>query len=112
MPLGPQLVTYGNVQSMWVLTLALAPVATAATSTVEQNFTVLGLALGDQVSDISLNSAFPNTLLTIANARVSATNTLTVAFANGTTGSLTYPTGTYFLEINRPLAGLPMTVIQ
>lgn len=113
MPLGPQLVTYGNVQSTFVLSVVLTPVATVTISTTEQNFTVPGVLPGDQVSDVSLVSgAFPNTLLTIANARVSAANILTIAFTNGTAGSLTYPSGTYYIEINRPLQGLPMSVIQ
>ena len=113
MPLGPQLVTYGNVQSTWVLTLSLTFVATGATTTAEQNLTVPGVAIGDQISDISLiGAAFPNTLLSIVNARVSAPNVLTVAIANGTAGSLTYPTGSYYIEINRPLAGLAMNSIQ
>jgi hypothetical protein len=112
MPLGPQLVTYGNVQSTFVLTVSLTFVATATVTVAEQSFTVPGLLVGDQISDVSANFAFPNTLLSIVNARVSAANTLTIAIANGTAGSLTYPTGSYYLEVNRPLAGLPMTVIQ
>ena len=113
MPLGPQLVTYGNVQSTWVLTLSLTFVATATVTTAEQNITVPGVLIGDQISDISLISgAFPNTLLSIVNARVSANNVITVAIQNGTAGSLTYPSGTYYIEINRPLQGLPMSSIQ
>ncbi len=113
MPLGPQIITFGNVQSTWVLTLTLTFVGTGATTTAEQNIVVPGVAIGDQISDISLVSgAFPNTLLSIVNARVSAANTLTVAIANGTAGSLTYPSGTYYVEINRPYPGLPMTAIQ
>jgi hypothetical protein len=113
MPLGPQIVTYGNVQSTFVLTVTLTPVATGLGTTTEQSFTVPGLLVGDQISDVSLvSAAFPNTLLTIANTRVSAANTLTVAFTNGTAGNLTYPSGTYYIEVNRILAGLPMSVIQ
>ncbi len=95
MPLGPQIITFGNVQSTWVLTLTLTFVATGATTTAEQNIVVPGLAIGDQISDISLVSwAFPNTLLSIVNARVSAANTLTVAIANGTLATSTIPPGT------------------
>ena len=112
MGLGPQIQTNGNVQSTWVLTITITPVATATLTTAEQSFTVPGLLLGDQVSDLSLNSAFPNTLLSIVNARVSANNTLTIAISNGTAGSLTYPSGTYYLEINRPYPGLSMSAIQ
>jgi hypothetical protein len=113
MPLGPQLVTYGNVQSTFVLTVTLTPVATATVSVVEQSFTVPGLLPGDQISDVTyITGAFPNTLLSIVNARVSAANTMTLAIQNSTAGSLTYPAGQYYIEVNRPLQGLPMTVIQ
>ena len=112
MPLGPQIVTYGNVQSTFVLTVPLTFVATGATSVVEQSVTVPGLLVGDQISDITLTTAFPNTILSIANARVSANNTMTVAISNSTAGSLTYPAGTYYVEVNRPLSGLSMSAIQ
>lgn len=111
MPLGPQIVTYGNVQSTFVLTVTLTFVATAAASTVEQNVTINGLQLLDQVSDISLQAAFTSAL-SIVNARVSAANTLTLAISNYTAGSLTYPTGSYYIEINRPMASTVMTAIQ
>jgi hypothetical protein len=113
MPLGPQILTNGNVQSTFVLTVSLTFVATAATTTAEQSFTIAGLQVGDQVSDISyIGGAFPNTLVTLENARISANNTLTLAINNSTAGSLTYPAGSYYLEINRPYPGLPMTLIQ
>ena len=112
MPQGPTIITNGNVQSTFILTVTLTPVATATATTAEQNFTVPGLAVGDQISDISyIGGAFPNTLLSIANARVSANNTLTLAISNSTAGSLTYPSGSYYLEVNRPYPGLSMTQI-
>jgi hypothetical protein len=111
MPLGPQLVTYGNVQSTFVLTISITPVATTSATTAEQSFTVPGLLTGDQVSAINAQFAF-SSLVDVTNARVSANNTLTLAFTNNTAGSLTYPSGSYYLEVNRPLQGLPMTVIQ
>ena len=111
MPLGPQIVTYGNVQSTFVLTVALTPGSTAATTTLEQTFTVPGLQVGDQISGISPQFALTS-LVDIVNARVSANNTLAVAFSNGTAGTLTYPSGSFYLEVNRPLAGMTMTGIQ
>lgn len=111
MPLGPQIITFGNVQSTFVLTITITPVATAAASTVEQSFTVNGLQLNDQVSALNALFAFTS-LVDIVNARVSAANTLTLAFSNNTAGSLTYPSGSYYLEVNRPYPGLPMTSIQ
>src|SRR5271170_116027 len=112
MPLGPQLVTFGNVQSTFVLTTTLTFVATGATQVAEQNLTVPGLLVGDQISDISLTTAFPNTQLGIVNSRVSANNILTVAIVNTTAGGLTYPTGIYQIEVNRVPIGLSMTSIQ
>jgi hypothetical protein len=110
MPLGPQIVTFGNVQSTFILTLTLTPVATTNAATAEQNFTIPGLAVGDTVS-IYANFAYTS-LVTITNARVSAANTLTVAFTNNTAGSLTAPAGIYNVEVNRPMAGFAMTGIQ
>lgn len=111
MPLGPQIVTYGNVQSTFLLTISLTPAATAATTTLEQTFTVPGLQVGDQISGISPQFAL-TTQVDIINARVSAANTLALAFSNVTAGSLTYPSGTFYIEVNRPVAGMTMSGIQ
>jgi hypothetical protein len=110
MPLGPQIVTYGNVQSTFVLTVSLTPAPTGSATTAEQTFTVNGLQVGDQVS-LSANFAYTS-LVDFINVRVSAANTLAVAFSNNTAGSLTAPSGSYTLEVNRPLAGFTMTSIQ
>ena len=111
MPLGPQIVTFGNVQSTFVMTISITPVATAAATTLEQTFTVPGLQLNDQVSALNALFAF-SSLVDIVNARVSAANTLALAFSNNTAGSLTYPSGSFYLEVNRPLAGFVMNAIQ
>src|ERR1700675_4455176 len=101
MPLGPQEITYGNLQSTFVLTLTITPAATGATTTAEQTFTVPGLQVGDQVSAFSAQFAY-SSLVDVVNARVSAANTLALAFSNNSAGSLTAPSGTYLLEVNRP----------
>ena len=110
MPLGPQTISYGNIQSSFILTVSLTPAATNATTTVEQTFPVNGLQIGDIIT-ISPQFALV-TLVTLENARVSANNTLALAFNNSTAGSLTYPAGVFAIEVNRPLAGMTMTVIQ
>lgn len=110
MPLGPQIVTYGNVQSTFLLTVNITPVATAAATTLEQTFTVPGLQVGDQVQ-VSYNAAL-SSLVDITNARVSANNVIAIAFSNNTAGSLTFPSGSFTIEVNRPLAGFTMTGIQ
>ena len=113
MPLGPDIPCWQNLSNTFLLQVTLTPVNVAATTTAEQSFTVPGLITADQISDLSyIGGAFPNTLLSIANLRVSAANTLTVAFANGTAGPLAYPTGTYLIEVNRPGVSPLPSVIQ
>lgn len=111
MSLGPQIVPYGNVQSTFVLSITLTPVATGAGVTVEQSFTVPGLLVGDQVSGVEAQFAY-SSVVSLINFRVSAANTLTVAFSNPTAGSLTAPTGIYYVEVNRPDLSLAMKSIQ
>lgn len=110
MPLGPQILSFGNIQSSFILTIALTPAATATVTTLEQTFTVPGLQVGD-ILTISPQFAL-TTLVTIENARVSAPNTLAIAFNNSTAGSLTYQAGSFAIEVNRPMPGFAMTAIQ
>lgn len=98
---GPQLVNYGNILSTFVLKATLTPVAVGATTAAQQTFTVNGLLVGDQVSDVSLQGAWTVAVAT-TNFWVSAANTLAVSYYNGTAGSLTPPSGTYYIEVNRP----------
>jgi hypothetical protein len=110
MPLGPQELCFGNLQSTWLLTVTLTPVQTNSGTYVEQTFTVPGLQTGDEVS-VAANFA-STTLVLIGNARVSAANTIAIAFANPTAGNLTYPTGTFNIEVNRPDPSFVMKGIQ
>ena len=98
---GPNLVNYGNILSTFVLKTTLTPAAVNATTAAQQTFTVPGLQVGDQVSDVSLQAAW-TVAVAMTNFWVSAANTLAVSYYNGTAGSLTPPAGTYYLEINRP----------
>jgi hypothetical protein len=110
MGVGPQLVTYGNVTSTFVLQVSLTPAATAATTSAEQTFTIPGLAVGDQISAINFQGAW-TVLVDIVNYRVAGNNSLGVSFQNNTGGSLTAPSGTYLVEVNRPGIA-PVGVIQ
>jgi len=110
MPQGPQIVTFGNIQSSFILIVNLTPAATGAGLTVEQTFTVPGLQVGDILS-VSPQFAL-TTLVTIENARVSANNVMSVAFNNSTAGGLTYQSGSFAIEVNRPYPGLAMSSIQ
>lgn len=106
MSLGPQIVNYGNIQSTFLLQVALTPVAVGATSSAEQTFTIPGLLVGDQVSQVELQAAWTG-LTAIVNSRVSANNTLAITFQNTTGGSLTPPSGTFYVEVNRPAFPAP-----
>lgn len=111
MGLGPQLISFGNIQSSFVITTpVITPVATGAGVTVEQSFIIQGIQPGDVIQS-SFNGAFTSQV-DVVNVRVSAANTLTVAFSNGTAGSLTYPSGTWRLEVNRPDPAFVMSSIQ
>jgi hypothetical protein len=111
MPVGEMLIPYGNIQNNFILKTTLTPTLLTAGAAAQQTFTVTGLLLGDQVSDVSFQGAW-TVAVTITNAWVTAANTLGVSFANATAGSLTPPSGTYYIEINRPdLQNLP-SVIQ
>lgn len=110
MSVGPQIVNYGNVSSTFILQVSLTPVAVAATTSAEQTFTVPGLLAGDQVSALNFQGAW-TILVDAVNLRVSANNTLAVSFQNNTAGSLTPPSGTYLLEINRPAFPAPQPPI-
>lgn len=103
---GSATLTRGNVLNTIVLQANLTPVAVAGNTTAEQNFTVQGLLVGDQVSAFILQTAFPNQDVSFVNGRVGANNTLTIAFQNGSGGSLTPQAGNYYIEINR-LENLP-----
>lgn len=109
MPLGPQLVTYGNVQSTFVLTINITPALVTTITTAEQSFPVPGLLVGDQVSGVTFQGVW-NVLLDFINYRVISNNTLAITFQNTTAGSLTPPAGVYLVEINRPL--VVMSAIQ
>jgi hypothetical protein len=110
MPLGPQELCFGNLQSTFLLTVTLTPTSTSNPTTTEQSFTIPGLQIGDEVS-IAATFAYTS-LVQITNSRVSAANTLTVAFTNQSGGTLTAPAGIYNIEVNRPDPSFPMKGIQ
>ena len=94
------MVARGNVMASFVIYAALTPVAVAANSTVEQSFTIPGLQSNDQVSAMSLTGAY-TVNVDVTNIRVSAPNTMTVAYTNGTGAPVTPTAGNYVIEINR-----------
>ena len=73
-------------------TPSLTPVSVAAATVAEQSFTVTGLATTDRVFAIAPGITAGTG---IVNARVSAANTLLIAFVNATAGAVTPLAGTY-----------------
>ncbi len=90
----------GNIILNLAIAPALTPVAVAANTTAEQNFTIQGLLVGDLVGVYA--SVAQTAGVGIVSARVSAANTLTIGFSNNTAGSLTPVAGSYAIELNRP----------
>jgi hypothetical protein len=96
----PSTLARGNITGSWVIAPTLSPVAVAANTTAEQTFTLKGMRLGDFVS---ISKPTTQAGLGIVNARVSALDTLAVAFVNATGSSIT-PTASeiYTLLVSRP----------
>lgn len=96
----PSTVPTGNIIGNWLLGVTLSPASVAPNTTAEQSFTVQGLKIGDF---IEANKPTNQAGLTIANVRVSAANTLAIAFGNLTAATIT-PTAseTYEVGVTRP----------
>ena len=76
----------GNIDGNWLLGVTLSPISVAPNTVAEQTFTVAGLKVGDFV-DVSKPTVQGG--LALGNARVSATNTLAIAFVNATAATIT-----------------------
>ena len=104
----------GNMLYDFVIGPSLTPSAVAATTSAEQSFTVAGLQTNDMV-DISNFNGAQTAGVVIANARVSAANTLGITFGNVGTTSVTPASGQYLINIVRlevsALNQLPTTAI-
>lgn len=90
----------GNILTSTIMQVSLTPVAVAANSTVEQNFTIPGLISSDQIASLLFQGAYTVNVEPV-NFRVAAANVLTVAYQNPTSGSVTPPSGNYFIQLNR-----------
>ena len=107
---GPTSLPFGNVQLSALLAVALTPAQVDANTTAEQTFTVNGLVIGDFVE---VNKPTTQAGLGVVNVRVSAANTLAIAFSNNTAAGITPTAGeSYQLLVVRPIAsalsgGLP-----
>lgn len=89
----------GNVFSATVVSVSLTPAEVATITAPAQTFTVPGLRVGDAVwvTPPSVTAG-----VAIANARVSAADTLSIQFVNPTAGNLTPAAGTHLVTVVRP----------
>jgi len=90
----------GNVLASFLVGPSITPSAVNANTSAAQTFTVKGLLTTDRVS-VSLSAA-QTAGIGVANAYVSATDTLSIAFSNCTTASATPAAGTYTVSVMRP----------
>lgn len=84
----------GNLLSVGTATVALTPAIVAANTTAEQTFTVPGLKTGDFVY---VNKPTTQAGLGIVNVRVTAANTVGIAFSNNTAAGITPTAGESYL---------------
>lgn len=93
---GSATISRGNMILDTLMQATLSPASVANATVAEQTFTVQGLQAGDFV-----NVSKPTTQagLGIVNSRVSAANTLAIAFVNVTSATIT-PTASEIYEIN------------
>ena len=100
----------GNILYSFLVSITLTPLSVGATTSAEQQFTIPGVVLGDDIGSVSFQGAITN-LVEIVNVRVVSNNIVGISFQNNTAGGLVPASGTYVLEINRPEApnNLPTT---
>lgn len=97
---GPSNVSLGSVQYSFVLQFTVvAGAALTASTTTTRTYTVPGLLVGDVVT---INKPTVTAGVGIANVRVSAADTLEIAFGNFTAGTPSLPASeNYLLQVDR-----------
>ncbi len=95
----------GNITNQFILRPTLTPTTVSASISAEQSFTVIGLLLGDAV--VVTSNVAPTAGTGIANARVSANNTLLIQFQLSGTVALLPAPGAYNVIVTRP-SNLPV----
>lgn len=88
----------GNVASITVIDVSLTPAEVATITAPAQTFTVPGVKVGDAVV---VNPPSVTAGVALANARVSAANTVSIQFVNPTGGPLTPAAGVHRVTVFR-----------
>ena len=99
----------GNALNTFYVSPSITPAQVAANITAAQTFTVAGLLTTDHVT-VSCAGAQTAGIF-VADARVSADNTLSVQFGNCTAEPLTPAAGSYIIDVIRFEGPLPATAV-
>jgi hypothetical protein len=99
----------GNALNTFYVQPSITPAEVAANITAAQTFTVAGLLTTDHVFVSCVGAQTAG--IFIADARVSAANTLSVQFGNCTAGALTPAAGNYIIDVIRFEGPLPVTAV-
>jgi hypothetical protein len=92
-------ISRGNILLNMLIGPSLTPTALTASTTTAQTFTVPGLKVSDA---LQVNFAGAQTAgVGIANARVTAADTLEITFSNSTAGTPTPAAGVYIIMVDR-----------
>lgn len=98
--MGSSTIARGNILSTKVFSTVLTPVSVAAATTAEQNFAINGIQPGDYINCQCIGAQTAG--ISVANVRIIAVNTVTIAFNNSTAGALTPAATTYGFVWGRP----------
>lgn len=98
--MGSSTIARGNIIQTKVFSTTLTPASVAAALTAEQNFTIPGLQPGDYLNCQCIGAQTAG--ISIANVRIIALNTATIAFNNSTAGALVPAATTYGFVWGRP----------
>lgn len=90
----------GNIEKMFAVTVTFNPASVATITVAEQTLTVPGVKVGDIV--MAWNKPSTTTGVGVVNARVSAANTLAIAFVNPTAGAVDAASESWTFVIARP----------
>lgn len=92
-------ISRGNILASLLIGLNITPTALTASTTTAETFPLLGAQVNDAVQ-ASFNGA-QTAGVGIANARISAVNTIEITFSNSTAGTPTPVAGIYTIALDR-----------
>jgi len=101
-------ITNGNAAGVYVVTATITPSAALTIDTVEEDFTVTGVKVGDA---ITVNPPGITTGASIVNCRVKSADVVAIQFTNPTAGTVTPLAGAHTFTVFRPEGGAAASLI-